>query len=103
MDKGKEMWIEAIEKELAEIDSEIAALRQKREDVLYNDDEYACYLEQYEAIYEDEPLSIRQYYELSNELDQINEEIMAACSEDFEEVWQKHRKRLTCLERLLAA
>lgn len=81
--------VEAIEAEVASLDKQIAALQALRESVLLSDEEYASYVEHYQAYYDDEPLSIRKYYEFSEE--------------HFEAVWQKHQKRLAVLERLLAA
>lgn len=98
-----ESEIGEIERQLEEIDRQIADLQRKREAVLFSDEEYAAYLEQYKAFYEDEPLSIREYYRLSQELDKINEEIMAAEKDEFENVWRKHNKRLAHLERMLVA
>ena len=98
-----EECIAQIEARLAEIDAEIAGLIAEREVVLFSDEEYASYVEHYQAHYDDEPLNIREYYGLDEELSTLNDEIMAADDEHFDEVWRKHENRLRYLERKLAA
>jgi hemerythrin-like domain-containing protein len=104
MDKATENRIAAIETTVAEIDATIARLQQERENALLSDEEYASYVDQYSSVYDDEPLSIREYYLKVAELEQINSKFdKAKREEDFEALWDKYAKRLQELERVLAA
>lgn len=102
MDKETLERIERIELELAEIDKRIAALQRRRGEVLWQDAEYADYVEQYRAYFTDEPSSIRSYYKFSAELEKICQAIRQA-EPNAQEIYRQHGNRLAYLERVLAA
>lgn len=98
---GKEN-IDRIEKELAGIDAKIRELEILRDDVLLSDEEYASYVENYQAYYNDEPLSIRDYYRYMDELMEINGK-MGHRDADIESLFRQYGERLQYLERRLSA
>jgi hypothetical protein len=59
---------------LSRLDSAIADLENQRDQLLESfDEQYAGYRNHYSAYYDDEPLSIREYYEAANEFDELME------------------------------
>jgi len=95
--------VERIERQLAEIDEQIITLETQKAKTLLNDEEYAGYIQAYQAYYDDEPLTIREYYRYMDELQAINRDFKEAGQEGIEECFRKHGKRLQELERMLAA
>jgi len=96
--------IERIEGELERIDLAIADLEGERELVLLEDEQYNGYVEMYCEFYNDEPLGIREYYELVLEFDGLTEKFEAAeIGSELEAVWEQYHDRLAYLERVLAA
>jgi len=67
--------VSEFEKKLSSIRDKIALLEVQREALLetFNED-YAGYLNHYAAYYDDEPLTMRQYFEAINEWDQLMEQ-----------------------------
>lgn len=94
--------IERIEAEVQRIEKEIALLKKRREAVLMSDEEYASYVEHYQAYYDDEPLPIRAYYQKMAELEAINA-LFNQSDVDYEALWQQNGQRIAELERMLAA
>ena len=96
-----------LDAELKQIDAEIRQLQTQRDAVLRSDEQYADYLTAYESCYNDEPLTLREYYEHMAALDAINAEFNAidaqTQSDAFDELWRKHEHELQYLERRLAA
>lgn len=94
--------VERIEDELHRIDSAIAALKTERAAVLRSDEEYAGYLDDYEAYYDDEPLSIRSYYMCAARLDMLNKQAMKEIIETGD-ISGDLMKQIVIYERKLAA
>jgi len=104
MDQDTLQRIERIETKGAALRAQIATLEQELANLYSAEDEgYANYLTAYRSHYSDDPLSIRRYYELSEEMDEINTVISQADEHDFDDLWHRFGNRLQYLERVLAA
>ena len=103
MDAEIKEMVTAVEAKLAEIGEKRAELRQQYDEALNLDEEYADYRERYFSYYQGEPMSIRKYYEIATEYEELNGRIMAADDEEFERLCDKYDKRLAELERILIA
>lgn len=95
--------IERIENQLAEIDDEIRRLELEKDKIIEGDEEYSNYLAAYQSYYDDQPLTIREYYHRMAELEAINQEFKESGPDNIEALMRKHGKRLMQLERCLAA
>lgn len=99
-----ESW-EILEQRVRAIDAQIVQLKQEREQVLREDEEYAAYLDAFDAYGEGQSLSIGRFYELSAELEEINREFMAVepLTDEYQELWRRRGGWLFELETLLCA
>lgn len=96
--------IERIEKELADVDAKIAELKLKKEAIIRNDPRYSDYLDCYNAIrFDNNPLTIRQYYQSLEEFEVINKAFITAFQEDDETTIKQLFGKLRLLENRLAA
>jgi len=110
MDETTAARIQEIELAMAEIDIQIRALEAEKQEVLESDEEYASYVEHYRYWFDDEPLTIRQYYDALAELREINAQFDAVTPEhhrdlqnpEYDRLYRKHRSRLLHLESRLA-
>ena len=80
---------------------EIYVLQKQREAILRQDAEYAAYLDAHAERGEGEPMSICLFHRFSAELDRISAQFQEVA--DYEAMWQRHRKRIAQLEKLLLA
>lgn len=95
--------VEHVESQLRDIARREAELEREREAVIANSGEYADYIKQYQAQYDDgEWLHIRAYYEKLARLDEIGA-LFRAPGADHEALWREYRHEIEHLERVLAA
>jgi len=80
---------------------EIYVLQKQREAILRQDAEYAEYLDAFAERGEGDPMSICLFHRFSAELDRISAQFQEVA--DYEAMWQRHRKRIAQLEKLLLA
>jgi len=95
--------IERITAKADELRIQIRDLEADLENVYEEDEEYAGYLQAYRSYYTDEPLTIRRYYELSEELEVLNGQFKHCPPAQFEDLYQRYERRIQYLERVLAA
>jgi len=94
--------IAIIEEQIQAIDAHIAALKFDRLAILRSDPEYADYLDNYSAHYDDEPLTIREYYMYMARLETLNKAAMQEL-EDTGTISAKTLNQIAPLERRLGA
>ena len=94
--------IEIIREQLDKIDSEMAELRKKRTAVLRSDAEYAEYLDRFTVERDVDPLTIFEYYQYCERLEQTNRRLLAEM-EDRGSPSLNTLKELAGLEFWLAA
>lgn len=111
----QERIVSEYESKLKELDGAIAKLQEKRDLLIEtHDEDYAGYLDHYTAYYDDEPLSMRAYYEAINEWRELMSRYNAINSkldhnnpeEDYSEMERfeaETNERFRYLERILGA
>jgi hypothetical protein len=98
------MELEEIIRRTTEIDARIGQLLEERETILRQDPKYAEYLNAFEERgYYHKPLSISMYHILSIELLAISKGFPGPMTEEYLAYWQKYRRRIVELERILLA
>jgi len=107
MDDETAKRIKNIDRRVAEINTQIAALEAEKQTVIESSDpDYADYIQRYRSYYNDEPLGIHTYYEALDEFGRISAEFDAIDYHDdsaLDELWRTHVDRIVTLERLLAS
>jgi hypothetical protein len=102
MDRELLERIERIEREMLAFDKALIMLERGKEEVRRADEEYGDYLDRYHALYNDEPLSIRAYYQCTEELDRLCQ-LYHEKDADFKALDLLCGNRIRYLERVLAA